>query len=364
MRIHSCARARCCRQYCDVDAAITVTVDNQPPTGSVVINAGAAATNSTAVMLSLTATDAVTSVTQMRFSNNGTSFSTAEAFASTKAWTLSTGAGTKTVYVQFKDAAGNWSTPVTDTIVLDTTAPTISGRTATSITGSSAQITWTTNEPATSQVEYGLTTNYGSSTLARCDPGDGANVALIGLAPNTTYNYRVISSDAAGNQRVSANSTFKTAAASDTIPPSVTINQAAGQADPTSTSPINFTVAFSETVTGFTASDISFAGSTVGGTLSAAVTGTGATYNVAVSGMSGAGNVVVSVPAGAATDAAGNASLASTSTDNSVAFSTVDTTAPTVQSIKRAGTMPTNAASVIVYGGLQRERDGRGRRGH
>ena len=73
----------------------------------------------------------------------------------------------------------------------------------------------------------------------------------------------------------------------DTTPPSVTINQAAGQADPTSTSPINFTVAFSETVTGFTASDISFANSTVGGTLSAAVTGTGATYNVAVSGMTG-----------------------------------------------------------------------------
>ena len=83
---------------------------------------------------------------------------------------------------------------------------------------------------------------------------------------------------------MSANSTFKTAAASDTIPPSVAINQAAGQADPTSTSPINFTVAFSETVTGFTASDISFANSTVGGTLSAAVTGTGATYNVAVRG--------------------------------------------------------------------------------
>ena len=56
--------------------------------------------------------------------------------------------------------------------------------------------------------------------------------------------------------------------------------------------------------------------------------------------------MVVSVPAGAATDAAGNASLASTSTDNTVAFSTVDTTAPTVQSINRAGTTPTNAASV------------------
>ena len=152
--------------------------------------------------------------------------------------------------------------------------------------------------------------------------------------------------DAAGNERVSANSTFRTSAAPDTIAPSVTINQAAGQADPTSASPINFTVTFSETVTGFAAGDISFAGSTVGGTLSATVSGTGPTYNVAVSGMTGSGTVVVSVPAGAATDAAGNASLASTSTDNSVAFSTVDTTAPTVQSINRAGTTPTNAASV------------------
>ena len=129
----------------------------------------------------------------------------------------------------------------------------------------------------------------------------------------------------------------------------MTINQAAGQVDPTSTSPINFTVAFSETVTGFTASDISFANSTVGGTLSAAVTGTGATYNVAVSGMSGAGNVVVSVPAGAATDAAGNASLASTSTDNSVAFSTVDTTAPTRDDQPSGGTSDPTSTSPINF---------------
>ena len=93
--------------------------------------------------------------------------------------------------------------------------------------------------------------------------------------------------DAAGNASLASTSTDNSVAYStvDTTAPSVTINQAAGQADPTSTSPINFTVTFSETVTGFTASDISFAGSTVGGTLSAAVTGTGATYNVAVSGM-------------------------------------------------------------------------------
>ena len=149
----------------------------------------------------------------MRFSNNGTSFSTAETFATTKAWTLIERGGTKTVYVQFRDAAGNWSTAATDTIVLDTTAPTISGRTATNITGNSAQITWTTNEAATSQVEYGLTTSYGSSTPLDATLVTAHSVALTGLAPNTTYNYRVRSIDAAGNETVSANSTFKTAAA-------------------------------------------------------------------------------------------------------------------------------------------------------
>ncbi len=80
---------------------------------------------------------------------------------------------------------------------------------------------------------------------------------------------------------------------------------------------------FSEPVTGFTASDISFAGSTVGGTLLAGVTGSGTTYTVTVSGMTGNGTVVASIPAGAAHDAAGNPNTASTSTDNTVTFDTI-----------------------------------------
>ena len=202
-----------------------ITVDNQAPTGTIVINSGATATNSRNVTLTLSASDALSSVTQMRFSNTGTgAFSTAEPFATTKAWTLTTGAGTKTVFVQFMDAAGNWSTAaISDTIVLDTTAPTISARTATNITGSSATITWTTNEAATSQVEYGLTTSYGSTTTL--DPAlvTAHSVTITGLAPSTTYNWRVRSRDAAGNETVSANSTFTTAAVSDTTAPTVSL---------------------------------------------------------------------------------------------------------------------------------------------
>jgi hypothetical protein len=108
----------------------------------------------------------------------------------------------------------------------------------------------------------------------------------------------------------------------DTVAPTVTINQAATQVDPTSTSPILFTAVFSEAVTGFTGADISFTGSTATGTKSATVSGTGPTYTVSVSGMTSSGTVVVSIPPGAVVDLADNANLASTSTDRSVTYST------------------------------------------
>jgi uncharacterized repeat protein (TIGR01451 family) len=111
-----------------------------------------------------------------------------------------------------------------------------------------------------------------------------------------------------------------TAAVAVDAPPVVTINQAPGQTDPTSTSPITFAVAFSEPVTGFTGSDVSFVGSLVGGTLAAAVAGSGANYTVSVTGMSGVGIVAVSIPAGAAVDSGGNPSAASSSTDRTVLY--------------------------------------------
>src|SRR5262249_32969882 len=127
----------------------------------------------------------------------------------------------------------------------------------------------------------------------------------------------------------------------DTTPPSVTIDQAATQADPTNTSPVKFMAVFSEPVQSLVASDISFAGSTVGGSLVASVSGSGPVYTISVSGITSDGLVKISIPAGGVLDLAGNANTASTSTDNTV---TVDRTPPTVTVNQSAGQIdPVNA---------------------
>ena len=95
----------------------------------------------------------------------------------------------------------------------------------------------------------------------------------------------------------------------DNTAPTVTINQAAGQADPTMNSPINFTVVFSKAVTDFATGDVTLSGTA--GATTAVVTGSGTTYNVAVSGMTGSGTVIADIAAGKAHDSAGNANAAS-----------------------------------------------------
>ena len=44
----------------------------------------------------------------MSFSNDGIQWSDPEPYTTAKLWTLTSGEGTKTVYAQFRDAAGNW----------------------------------------------------------------------------------------------------------------------------------------------------------------------------------------------------------------------------------------------------------------
>jgi hypothetical protein len=104
---------------------IAAQTDTTSPTGTISINNGAAYTNTSTVTMTLSATDNSGSVAQMQFSNDNLTYSAPEAYATTKTWTLTSGDGLKTVYAKFKDAAGNWSTPVSDSITVDTMPPSI-----------------------------------------------------------------------------------------------------------------------------------------------------------------------------------------------------------------------------------------------
>ena len=193
-----------------------------------------------------------------------------------------------------------------------------------------------------------------TGTLVATIVGGGAtyNVAVTGMT-GTTGNVVVTipangCTDLAGNLNFASTSTDNTVAyAPDTTAPAPSIDRDIGQADPTSVSPILFQVGWSEPVIGFTASDISFVGSTVGGTLSAVVVQTsGTTHSVTVTGMATVGNVVASIPAGVCTDAAGNPNIASVSTDNVVAW-TGSAWPDTTNTGPQAGTVFTPASGVI-----------------
>ncbi|VAW32939.1 hypothetical protein MNBD_CPR01-457, partial [hydrothermal vent metagenome] len=72
-------------------------------------------------------------------------------------------------------------------------------------TVASAVITWKTNKPTTSRVDYGLDTNYANQTTLDTNLTTSHMVNLANLsADGTVYHYRVRSKDSAGNETVSA----------------------------------------------------------------------------------------------------------------------------------------------------------------
>lgn len=89
-------------------------------------------------------------------------------------------------------------------------APAISAVSTKSITAASATVTWSTNVAATSLVNYGLTTSYGSQTTVNSNLVLGHSMGLTGLSASKTYHYQVVSADSAGAQASSQDFTFAT----------------------------------------------------------------------------------------------------------------------------------------------------------
>jgi peptidoglycan hydrolase-like protein with peptidoglycan-binding domain len=96
----------------------------------------------------------------------------------------------------------------------DTTAPTISNAQTTNITETSATITWTTNEPASSEVYYAASSTpiFATTTtkVVGSDSITSHSVNLSNLTAPTIYYYVVVSKDVAGNVATSSEQTFTT----------------------------------------------------------------------------------------------------------------------------------------------------------
>jgi hypothetical protein len=117
---------------------------------------------------------------------------------------------TKAFYSEYR-FSGTLSPGETKTInaALTPVPPTISNVVVSNITKNSATITWTTDQPASSYVEYGATTSYGSLATDSALTSSHT-IILTNLLPATLYHFRVTSANEYGFSSTSVDYTFRT----------------------------------------------------------------------------------------------------------------------------------------------------------
>jgi len=229
--------------------------------------------------------------------------------------TSALGDGVYFFYAQAVDAAGNRSPCFADgaltSMVVDTVAPALTGLANDGVPRTVKNWSWGCSQ-APCQYEFVIDQSAGtepsggyfSGTSASQSSGDGV------------YFLHIRARDVAGN--VSGVSHFSVTM--DNTPPSVAVNQQSVQLDPTDASIVRFTVVFSEAMNSasFTAGDVTRTGTSTGGTWTI-VQNSASLFTLELSApFTEYGTVVASLGAGVASDLAGNFSLASTSTDNTV----------------------------------------------
>jgi len=192
-----------------VSVTVIVQIDTTPPTGSITINNGTAFTNEILVGLSLSCTDTESGCAQMLFSNDNTTWSIPEAFATTKAWQLLQGEGSKNVFVKFIDNVGNSSGVYTAGITLDTSPPITAALPAGGLSNKTLIVTLTVNEPAT--LFY---------TINGTTPTDTSAQYSGPLSISETTTLKFFAKDKAGNNTLVMSETYTI----DTQPPVLSLS--------------------------------------------------------------------------------------------------------------------------------------------
>lgn len=174
------------------------------PYGALKIENGADATADAHVELGVAFATGLDTITQMRFSDDNQTWSDWEPYATTKAWTLPAGDGTRRVYAEVRNNVGRVGHSYDD-IALDTTAPVFPELPA---------IVVEATGPAGATVDYGTVVAqdaHSGAITAACAPPTGSTFAVGASSVSCS------ASDAVGNTALAA----FTIDVVDTTPPTV-----------------------------------------------------------------------------------------------------------------------------------------------
>jgi FtsP/CotA-like multicopper oxidase with cupredoxin domain/uncharacterized protein YfaP (DUF2135 family) len=186
---------------------------------SILINNGASQTNTTAVTLTLSATDPL-GVPQMQVACDGVTFAAPEPFATSRSCTLASGDGLKTIAVKFIDGLGTVYPPVSADITLNTGTPTtVAAPAAGTYSGTVAVVL--TSAPGNT-IHY--TTN--GQPVTNTSPIYTSPINLSASA-TTTYTVKYFATDPAGNSEPAKETVYTIHV--DDLTGSVLINNGARQ---------------------------------------------------------------------------------------------------------------------------------------
>lgn len=186
-------------------------------------------------------------------------------------------------------------------------------------------------------------TNCAVATGYSADTPSSVNITdSVNALGNTDIKICVIGKNSANVEQALTSATSVTWT-QDLAAPTLTINQKSGQADPTNTLPIEFTIVASEAIANFDISDITQSGTATGITW-ALTTSDNINWSLKANAITGAGTLIPSIAANKFTDLAGNNNIASTSTDNQVLY---ETTKPSLTINQKVGQSdPTNSLPI------------------
>ncbi len=250
-----------------------------------------------------------------------------------------------TVYLIVEDAAGNQSlvsdTDFTTTVTPDTTAPVVTLVSVDTLTTTSADLNFTSNEsgnyyylvyaeadsaPSAATIKaQGTAVNKGAAATLAATAED---VTMSGLTHSTNYTVYLIVEDAAGNQSLVSDTDFTTATPDTTAPTATWSVESSGAQN--SLAGLSWTLTFSEAVTGLAGGDIenaaTFTSTSCLFSVATADVGAGLVYTVTVTSCS-EGTIRPSLTAISVADAASNSGPTAAADGGTTV--TYDATAPT-----------------------------------